>query len=1322
MKYSIKRNNTIRKPLAAMILAVIVSMMFSGLFETRKVYADEPEGYWKYTDSEVHGPSSKLEGSTMSGGHGHYSCEAVCEGDYYLENHDGSCRGETASMKIEVDEPPMTTLKPGQEVTMKVSASVSASTPHDGVLGSAVKISCNMGTNEYHNSEIDFVTADGVEELGIGRTWDSNDYYGYGGHLYVIGGDQTFRATVPAGRNGQTLWIRHTFQHGRGEDAIETYYYYEWIDTSAATVPTSAVGGNNSKQTEAETEPEEDDKKIDIVVDSDADANPGDQDGGFIPAGIVEGWKTAKDVAGAAGGVAAATALIALGLTDKKKKYRMAIYKDFGDTVHRGEKVYVYACIMERDEQGNEKVNHELTRQINIFSEDGVFDIYEQDELAGEYKGARVLLGRNENNREEGVVSFKFTGKGGTYTNRMKFKIDEPAIVFYQDNIALPAGYEKHEPLPFTLKGFNPDKVKIKVETTKGSSYEAELAPSDIPGTYFAVLTDVDRSRQEAGTVATSFLCVTAEEGGRTCTQSVKLLRVNEGINVALPALNCFRAPLQSAAGKTVEQLTKEDFAPATTTAKVILVLFNEEEHTIDQMPVMPEFEYIPVDPDPVVKQRVDELGLEAKLTKVEPGYSEITFFCTKAYLEPPCRFRIKLKARATYEGKVYTCEKEVLMRSQPVRLFRSSAEESAAAAADKEVARKLNTMLNIISHNNWEDELTGEILIARLLLDYYDWFYGYDALLTYQVLDNFYQFLENKNRSYLIDQYKALREADYERDDFFHELECRTRFLDSWGGIAVRIGLAIGTGGWSEAAFLAMDVNRAVVRYNDATPKEKRTTWNQVKAGSVPVLIWAAFAGAGKLASSAVPKLGVWASNKIAGSKLMPQSVKNAAEKVGKYFSQTAENVKNCDPSKLAQRASNAERAMNAASSQGEAEASALLKSMSGDLNALEKLMAAAQKAGDKEGAALLKELKLAVDTYMLSGKAPMAEGALKNNIIKLCQNKFAIEQLIKESPGQANIYRKLITGFRNKFFYDPVKKDSCKYIADMLNCDPSKITIKSVSGNSAEALEKGIAFGHDLDVTFVYKNGNTVIEIPQSIAEEALYKTTCRHAGIEFSSMAEARAAADKLQIHACQPKDAERLPEVQKFLDKVLRTEAVETPSVGKFINAETYKTVMPFKNGMNQIIKSCPDAQSMEALTKQLNLYLAGKGSLNSNMMHIIEGVGNIKDAYRFLAKCCNIIKNKSIGATIVGGNSGLSQSFHTVDGVAKHVASGNVSIATGFKLANNFGGFENFATVCVNQIDQVNTILQNGAQAGIGNAVPAVSGAVGVSAINNAPNP
>ena len=1321
MKYSVKKNKIFQKPVVKMLLAVILVLMITGGFGMRSVYAEDQTGYWKYKGSEVMGPNSNFDGANMSGGNGHYVCTAKCIEDYQSEQHKGSCLGESVTITIDVEEPPLTTLQPGQEVTMTVNASFSASNPHDGVLFYTCNVRCDMGTNEYHNSEIGFRTADDAQFLGIDRTWDANDYYGYGGHFVVIGGDQTFRAIVPNGHKGETLWISQSFAHGRGEDAINTYYYYEWIDTTAA--PTSAQTQETTPSAAGwvtETEDDEDDTKIDLVIDSDADKDPGLQDGGSIPTGIVEGWKKVKDALGAAGGVAAAISAIVLGLTDNKK-YRMVIYKDFGDVIRHGEEVFVYACIVERDDKGNEQVNLELTRQINIFSTDGALNVYEAGALAGEYKAAQVSIAPNApKDIDVGIVNFKFTGKGGSFTNRMKFKLEEPRIIFYQENLALPAGYEGHEPLPFTVKGFNLDNVKIKVETTEGSSFEAELAPCEnIPGTYFAVITDVDRSRQEAGTVANSTLYVTAEDGKYSITESLPLLRVNEGLNVALPALNCYRTPLDSAAGKSVEQLTKDDFVPATSTARVILVLYNEEEHTIDQLPVLPQFELVPVDTDPVVQQRVNELGIEAKLTKVEKGYSEVTFFCTKAYLEPPCRFRIKLKASYTFEGKTYNCEKEVLMRSQPVRLFQSAEEESQGAAADKEVERKLNWMLTLISRNNWESELTGEVMIARLLLDNYEWTYGYDALLTYQVLDNFYRVMYSHHKQHLIEQYQANKEADYEKDDWSHELEYRTRFLDSWGGIAVRIGLAIGTGGWSEAAFLALDVNRAVVHYNDATPKEQRTTWGQVKAGSIPVLIWVAFAGAGKVATKVGPKIGAWASSKIAGSKLMPQSVKNAAAKVSKYFAERAENVKNCDPKNLGSRAAQAERSMNAAALQGEAEANALLKGMTGDLNSLEKLMVAAQKAGNKEGAALLKELKVAVEMYKLSGEVSMTEGALKQNIIKLCQNKFAIEQLVKETPGQANIYRQLITKYRNKFLYNPIKNDSCKHIADMLNCDPRKIKIKSVSGNAQEALDKGISFGHDLDVTFVYENAKgELIELPQAIAEDALYKTSCRHAGIEFRSLAEARAAADKLQIHACQPTDAERLPEVQKLLVKYFRTDALDSSSVGKFVNAETYKTVTPYKNGMTQINKVCPDAKTAETLMKQLEAYTAGRGSLTPELQAVIEGVGNIKDGTRFLGKGCNIVKNKAIGAQTVGGNTGLNANFHTVDGVAKMVATEQISVGQGVKLFNQMGGFENSAASCFNQIGTVNSVLQNGAKSSFTKVVPAVSGATGNGVVLN----
>lgn len=1078
------------------------------------------------------------------------------------------------------------------------------------------------------------------------------------------------------------------------------------------------IESTEAKETE-ETKKEEKEKK-NVVVDSDASKNPGEQDGGAVENEIVEGTDTAKDAVGTVGGIAVGTAavLIAAGSggdtgSDRKKHYRMKIYKEFGDSIPPDEERFVYAAIVESVNNGPERVNLGLTSQIRIFCPDETFDVREAPGLSGDYKGAAVNVSQYISaNISEGIISFMFSGAGGTYTNQMKFRIAQKRIIFYQENLALPAGYEDHAELPFTLEGFDPEKVDVRLETSEYSSYEAELVPSEnAPGTYFAMITDVDKSRQDAGSVTESNLYVNVTDlvTGKVYTEGIPLLRVNEGLNFSLPALNCYRTPLESAIGKRVEQLTKNDFVPATSTARVILVLFNEEEHKIEQLPVMPEFKLEPIEEEPVVKQRVEELGIEAKLTKVEKGYAEMTFFCTKAYLEPPCRFRIKVTASCTFEGKTYKCEKEVLMRSQPVRLHQSQAEESLSASDDKEVERKLDMMLRIIARNNWEDELAGEMLIARLLLDYYDWNYGYDALLVYQVMDNFYRVLEEKNRKYRIEQAAALREADYERDDIYHELEYRTRFLDGWGGIIARIGLAIGTGGWSEAAFLAMDVNNAVVRYNDATPKEYRTTWDQVKAGAFPILIWGAFAGGGKLAGKIIPKAAAWTSNKIANSKIINHPrVKSLVQKVSSYFKESAENVKNCKPEELMKRGKNATAAMNASSKEGEAAAKAMLKGMKNELNTMEKLMEAAEKAGNKEASAFLKELR-----EVVAGKAAMPENVLKKNIVRFCQDKYAIEQIIKENPGQADVFRAFITNCKETMLYKPIRDGSKKYIADMLGCDVNRIHIKSVSSKTVAQLRSGEAFAHDLDVTFFYKSkSGKLIELPQEIAEDALYRISCKEAGIPFKNLAEARAGAAKLQIHACQPKDAERLPEVEKLLLTKYRTAALESESVPKFVNAETYKSVTPYKTGISQFNKVAPNAETQLKLLGELENYQKFGGTLSNEAKAIVDATGNLKEAYRSFGKGCELLKNKDIGAKIVGGQTGLDKTFHLNNGIAKEVMNGNAYVAEAERLMRSLGGFESAATRSFSQMDAVNNILINGSIPGINYA--AVGGAVGSS--------
>ncbi len=120
---------------------------------------------------------------------------------------------------------------------------------------------------------------------------------------------------------------------------------------------------------EEKNKPEDNNGKEDIIVNSTANNEKGKQDGGIIPDNIVNGWKTAKDVLGVIGGIAGGTAAV-LGLTgggnedvsDDRKKYRMVIYKNFGDTIPRGGVVEVFACIVAMDKNGVESVDLALTR------------------------------------------------------------------------------------------------------------------------------------------------------------------------------------------------------------------------------------------------------------------------------------------------------------------------------------------------------------------------------------------------------------------------------------------------------------------------------------------------------------------------------------------------------------------------------------------------------------------------------------------------------------------------------------------------------------------------------------------------------------------------------------------------------------------------------------------------------------------------------------------------------------------------------------------------------------------------------------------------
>ncbi|MBR5087915.1 MAG: hypothetical protein IK093_00655, partial [Ruminiclostridium sp.] len=331
----------------------------------------------------------------------------------------------------------------------------------------------------------------------------------------------------------------------------------------------------------------------------------------------------------------------------------------------------------------------------------------------------------------------------------------------------------------------------------------------------------------------------------------------------------------------------------------------------------------------------------------------------------------------------------------------------------------------------------------------------------------------------------------------------------------------------------------------------------------------------------------------------------------------------------------------------------------------------------------------------------------ALRENIVKMCRNKFAIEQMIAENPGQADIYRKLFTKYRAQFFYEPVKNESRKHIAEMLGCSIDDIQIKSVSGNTSTALENGVTIGHDLDVTFIYKSkdGKTLIELPQAIAEDALYKTGCKKAGLNFSSMKEAKELAESLQLHACQPSDGERLPEVQKIIDKYFRTSQLSAESVPKFKNAEIYKTVPMYNEAMEALRKVAPSEPEAAALAKKLADYTSGKGTLDAACKTAINSVGNMRDTFRAAVKGGNLVKGKAVGALTVSGESGLNSRYHTIMSICDKARRGKISIPDANKSLAKMGfNVETALNEAFGMIGEVNKRLGAGSSGAVAEGV------------------
>lgn len=593
---------------------------------------------------------------------------------------------------------------------------------------------------------------------------------------------------------------------------------------------------------ESEYEPA-DSGALNIEVDTSASDSTGEDGGVVIDSDIVTGDNnTAKAIAGGAAIGGALGGVVAALNSQKKKKedkngstYKMHVFKEFGDTLIPGQKYFVYARIVEYDSSGKAKRRDDLSQMIGIYADDGI-QVNPAD-FTAPYAAAQIEV-FDARSKHDAVVSFKFNGKGGSFTQHMHFKIDEPRIVFYQQSFTAPALYDKTVSLPFRVIGLNKGytmKAELVPELSANDvhDYELDITDADVTAAmtakypevtdiHFVQFLEINKKPCPAGFTTSYRLRVTAADDKMTVTNEMAVSRMYRGLMVNTQAINCCRVVKPESRTKNILQLHVGDFQTAITESTAYVVEFDDESNTVRQFAAFPTLEITPIKRDTEgmaeeqlslqneytqrIQKAIDSVDIKLGYKSFTPEASQLVYYCKGGYLDPPTRYIVNCKWKCTVKGVEYEYESHVLLRSQ---LKRTKAQRAASATVeyDQRVEHFLYRFKSYIGRNYFNNLFPVYLMIVRML-DGYDYHYGYD---NYQVA-KIYDIRERLRNGEIVGA--NCDPIGYGVVDELEALAAAASGMDNWQGIVMRMSLAYMTGGISELVLLPMDVNKGIMDY----------------------------------------------------------------------------------------------------------------------------------------------------------------------------------------------------------------------------------------------------------------------------------------------------------------------------------------------------------------------------------------------------------------------------------------------------------------------------------------------------------------------------
>ena len=754
---------------------------------------------------------------------------------------------------------------------------------------------------------------------------------------------------------------------------------------------------------------------------------------------------------------------------EEKATYEMRIRKDFGDTLTPGGAAQkVYARIVRIPQGGTASTDPALTARISIKGDD-YLNVSGQS-LAGDYMSASVEAPQSGDIPDEAVVNFRLSSGGGSFTNRMHFKVAKSEIIFFQENLTLPACSDEVWRLPFAVKGASKT-TTVESCSSALEKYDVKIEPGEKDGLFYAVIKEKAKDKKEAGTWEQFSLGIKVTDGKLELADSLPLYRFHLGLKFAPHStIPCYLQT--SATGNT--EVAK---------AYAQLAWFDWDPETNDIVTIFP----VPTDFKITAKGEkeqgyLDKLGIccRATATTTENG-RQLEIFACKGILDAPTRFKATISIAADCgQGRVETVSKEVLIASQPVR-------QNVTAAMYDEDKRIGDGLINIQSSiwNNGEySRLFPLYKLIDVMLDGYDGAYGYDKHQVETVKDVYSRFLSGELAGANATA-KRVTLADEMRmfvDSFLQTSE----EVENSMGFFTRMAVGVATLGMSEAVFTSLQVTRDM----------KATV--EKGGGVYDVFV----VGVKAAAMEALTDFDVW---KGVGKKLAPKQFEAAAKSVESMTKQAKEVASDYFSETIGKKTKGildkSKGVKSKAASQADEAIDAFRKNP--EMSDLDKKLDQVYKNGQAHGKAKVDDLQ-AAQWLMENNPTPENVKLYKKKVLEVQRDKFAMHEMNKLADG--NSTRAVFNKELDNVYKDV--DDEVRKILKKQGYDLDEKPFAATSSNKADLAEgKKVTF--DRDITYKTVDGG---DIPQEVAqkayEEAFYKRTT---GIDAPSDKAAREWAE-------------------------------------------------------------------------------------------------------------------------------------------------------------------------------------------------------------------